>query len=143
MYSILIRVLLSITLVLNGSGLAMASTHAQMGQGDNMSMSPVLSQAETASVQPPCLQQHDAASSSSASELSVAMPETQSAAPKHASPQCCQSVACACACVSPAQAAIAVHALPDDVARDAGNLRPGVRGYPAPVLPHLIRPPIV
>ncbi|MCY7355496.1 MAG: CopL family metal-binding regulatory protein [Lysobacter sp.] len=141
MLSILLRGLLSLSLILNGSGYAMASMHTQMGHMDSVSSTLPATPQPVAATEPPCYQHHGA-SAVVVVELPDAMQDEPSTKRGHPSPDCCKSGACHCACIHQAQAAIPTHVLRHDTAEHASSVRPLKPGHPAPALPHLIRPPI-
>lgn len=140
MFSILLRGLLSLSLILNGSGYAMASVHTQMGDMGSVASTVPATPQPAAAAESPCDQHHDA--SAVAMELPDAMQDESSTTPMHPSPDCCNSGACHCACIHQAQAAIPTHVLRHDTAEHASSVRPLKPGHSAPALPHLIRPPI-
>jgi len=139
MFALLLRFLLCISLILNGSGFAMASPHARMAHTDSMAM-PVVSPEATAATEPPChTEQHSAVH---ASEVSDEAHDGSPADSKSPAPDCCASDTCQCACMHQAQAAIPLHALTHGIVEHTGGARMRKSGHPAPALPHLIRPPI-
>lgn len=142
MFSILLRVLLIISLVLNGSGYAVASTHMQMGHMDMAVSTPQSATDRVVTAEPPCPQdQHNGASTSAAQRPDTA-PNPAPGKSKHPAPDCCKFGACSCACVHQAQAAVPAYTLRYAVIEHAGGVRPMKLGHVAPTLPHLIRPPI-
>ncbi|MBS0200423.1 MAG: CopL family metal-binding regulatory protein [Proteobacteria bacterium] len=132
----LLRILLSLALVLNGLGSAAASVQmtGHMMQAPVKATPSITHQSDQAS----CDHQHPAATDN-------AYPASHQVHAKHgdpASPDCCKSSTCSCACVhactSVTMAAQQVLLIP---AHDPGTGRIAVT-YPSPALPHLIRPPI-
>lgn len=131
-WSILLRVLLSLSLVLEGGGWAMASAQRHVpsaGMGSERASAASADDAMRA-----CHGHHGAAAH-------VAL--AGHAAPHgHAAPDCCTSGDCDGACLH-AQATVAMSSLPVAVAPDAPPaVTRLVRGHASPTLPHLIRPPI-
>lgn len=136
-----LRVLLSFSLILNGSAYAVASTHMQLGHGDMSALSTSQPAGDHAAMaDPPCHENN--AASGSTEQASEAVPSTAAGSLTHASTDCCENETCSCPCMHPAQATIPVVALRSAVIEHAGVLRPLARGHAAPVLAHPIRPPI-
>ena len=128
-WPVLLRVLLILSLLLNGFGSAMASTTM------TMPAMPLASQEQATQSAPPC---HDMATMDHAMDAS---PE-QAPQGKHPVPDCCKSGLCQCVCVHAAQLAPpALLALGFDASR-THLAQPMHSGHPEPALPHLIRPPI-
>ncbi len=136
MFALLLRGMLCISLILNGSGYAMTSAHLQMGHTDRIAAMQEPAPADM----PPCHQNADA-SETVAVESPEAVKDQSRLTSKHPARDCCESGACQCACMQ-AHAALPVNALRHDVAGHANDVRPLQPDYPAPALPHLIRPPI-
>ncbi|MBS1939640.1 MAG: CopL family metal-binding regulatory protein [Bacteroidetes bacterium] len=136
-WSILLRVLLSLTLVLNGAMSAMAATSMQMNHATTHVPIKAVAQQDTS-----CHQHHQArvaASDSASSGKSLPAPEKS----KHPAPDCCKFGTCACACTHLAQATFPTF----DIGASAfdGHSSSGrwlTSAHTAPALPHLIRPPI-
>lgn len=140
--SLLLRVLLSLSLVLNGSGYAMASTHMQMGHHESAATTPQQAHDTVAAADPACHPQHHDSASEPATQASDTTPDIAPMKSEPPQPDCCKSGACHCACVQQAQAAIPMYS-----EGNAGMGRADVvfalqAGHAAPVLRHLIRPPI-
>ena len=137
--AILLRVLLSVSLVLNGATGAAAAVRMQMPHDDGQAFAALAAESpESASGEMPCHQQ--ATGTSDNAPLPAADP--QPATSKHSTPDCCKSSGCNCACVQAAQTPLAsmfIHAALVDHSRSVSPVLPG---HPSPALPHLIRPPI-
>jgi hypothetical protein len=134
MRSILLRVLLSLTLALNGASAAamMTSVHAAHPT--------MVASVATSGHAMPC----HGHSHVSAAEMRVhhAMADAASATTRHSIPDCCKHGACSCDCTLVAQVVFSevyVPLLMLDRSRSAGRLSVS---HGAPALPHLIRPPI-
>ena len=123
MLPIPLRVLLCISLVLNGSGPATASVQMQM-----------------AHAKPSCHEQPDAGTSAAAAELPDATPDPTPSKPPL--PDCCKSGACSGACMQSSQGVIPLQALPRTMRTHVDSLGRQKPEHAAPALPHLIRPPI-
>lgn len=142
LHAFLLRALLCLSLVLNGSGYAVASTQMQL-----MHVAATqASLAATAHTAPPCHEQlHEG---SAAPSLHVMADMASSAAAcdgshgSQAAPDCCQSSQCACDCLQYATATLAdVPALPA-VIEHAAETRALSPSHVAPTLANPIRPPI-
>ncbi|WP_345295120.1 CopL family metal-binding regulatory protein [Luteimonas vadosa] len=141
--AILLHLLLLVGLVLNGPGNAFAFVHAGMGAtaGDS-------AQLET---QPAC---HDGGSAQAPVRSMPAVHHSMFAGgddlsarggehPRDlAGSDCCDAGSCRCACVHGAVAVVEMPARAPFAAIVGSAVRPLVSAHPAPVLPHLIRPPI-
>lgn len=130
LWSIVLRLLLSLSLVLNGGGWAMASQHLRADAGAvgvARSSAAVMSHGVC----------HD--------HLATAGHATSGGhdhdRAKHSSSDCCKSGGCSCACVyAPATfVTAALHEVPPGHIPAASRLTPG---HASPALPHLMRPPI-
>lgn len=137
MLPLLLRVLLSLSLILNSSGYAMASAHMSVGHQDSVSATGQPAADPADSAQPPC-HQHDEA----AEQAPGIPPDTAAVDSDSPSPDCCKSGACRCACVQHVPATIPVHALGEAAMEHAAIVLPLTLGHAAPALPDLIRPPI-
>lgn len=137
--AILLRVLLTITLVLNGVTTAVAATHLEEGRRNHV-MSVEVTVAPAASGSTPCHQpdqtpgpvMHDR----DATDKAVA---GESA---HPTPDCCDTGTCECACIHAAQLDFSGSSLRPFAEDDSRGVRRLALGHAAPALPHLIRPPI-
>lgn len=134
LWAVLLRVLLSIALILNGATTAMASVQMTHGFAPKAA-TPV----KTASVEMPCHQHQQAASV--AADPSPAAPVSPPKS-KHPAPDCCKSSACRCACMHSAPATMSMMIYTPAVVEHSQSVRPMALGHAAPALPHLIRPPI-
>lgn len=122
--SFLLRMLLCLGLLVNGSAQAMATTHAMLESH----------QARVAT--PPCHEAEDMNAEGSGAHVHRAVPATKK-------PDCCKSGACECACSHGAAATMpTLHAQARRVWQTALAGLP-VMHYASPALPRLIRPPIV
>ena len=131
--AILLRVLLSVVLTLNGMGSAVASV--QMAHAGKMAVEmPVSDAAEM-----PCHGHDDAQAEATQPDVVSTLAEED---PSQAEPDCCESGACRCACIHQAQAVVAVLLPIEAVIIHARAVLPPKAGHSAPALPHLIRPPI-
>ncbi|WP_140908517.1 CopL family metal-binding regulatory protein [Cognatiluteimonas lumbrici] len=123
---VLFRLLLSVALVLNGIGGAMAATRMHVEQASTAEQVRM-----PASAGIPC---HD---EQGAAEGDAGAPHEESPAP-----DCCKSGLCACACAHVSQ--VPLPALPSTelvAGRDLAVAHMSL-GHATPALPHLIRPPI-
>lgn len=134
LWAVLLRVLLSVALILNGATTAMASV-----QMTHEFASKAATSVKTTSVEMPCHQHQQSAVSTA--DAPVAPPVLPSNA-KHPAPDCCKSSACRCACLHAAPAAVPMMAFTPVMVEHTQSVRPMSLGHAAPALPHLIRPPI-
>jgi hypothetical protein len=134
----LLRALLCLSLVLNGSGYAVAPTQMQV-------MHVAATQAALAMAHQPC---HEQLHEGSAAPTMHVMADTASSGAcddghgSQSAPDCCKSSQCACDCLQYATATLTdVPALPALIERTAPllSLSPG---HVAPALANPIRPPI-
>ncbi len=142
-WSILLRLLLAVGLVLNGSGYAVASAHMQMdhaSQAGTISTSVVDS---SVAAEPDCLEHHlGMGLMSPEAPAAVTASDATSDNSGHPSPDCCETGACRCACVHQCQATIPAIAFQLAVIEKVSIMRPMTSGHESPAVPHLIRPPI-
>lgn len=137
----LLRALLCLSLVLNGSGYAVASTQMQL-------MHVAATQAALAAAAPaapPCHEQLHEGSAVPSMHVMADMASSTACDDGHGSqagPDCCQSSQCACDCLQYATATLAdVPALPA-VIEHAAEIGPLSPSHVAPALANPIRPPI-
>lgn len=138
----LLRCLLCLTLILNGSGAASAATRMQLAH---------VAHTPTHQMKALRLAMHAPAAPCREHAGMTAMPhEAQATAPgdashgksKHPSPDCCRSGGCFCACTPQAAFVLAWSEMPG-AANAHDNVGPLMAtAHPSPALPHLIRPPI-
>ncbi|MBS7457915.1 CopL family metal-binding regulatory protein [Coralloluteibacterium stylophorae] len=140
--SVLLRLLLALVLVLDGTATAMAAVH--MSHVDKpAAASQVASTANAgAEGEMPC---HDAGQ---AKVATTAHPGSgghlhASPGPGTPSPDCCESGVCSCACMHPVHATAATEVVSLASIEHGDSVRPMFSVHASPALPHLIRPPIV
>lgn len=127
----LLRVVLAVTLMLNGIAAAAAAV-----QQVNMQAQPVaMGSADMGSMHAamPCHEQAAQAGTDKAVADKVHAGKTD----------CCKSSSCSCACPFTAQAMLHAWVPAPAVFLRLRAVRPLALGHPAPALPSLIRPPIV
>jgi len=136
---ILLRFVLCISLILNGSGVAVAATQMQMGDSHltRQAMPPVAAMPgachEMPGMEAPAPQHHVAAVDNG----------TPGSASLAGSPlDCSDSSGCDCSCAQQAQFAPTAATIGGAMGGDSTAVRPMKAGHPAPAMPHLIRPPI-
>ncbi len=141
MSRIVLRLLLCLSLVLNGTGYVMAATQMQLAHG---ALAAPAVMTPTAS---PC---HDEGASNLGpgphGAMSHAAAGTDDIPPPAAhgdEPGCCQSSLCTCDCLQHATAAITSVATPAAVRPGRYTASPRETRPPAPVLHALLRPPII
>lgn len=142
-WPIALRVLLAVSLILNGSGYAVASGHTQT---DHAALASTTSQPIVhlvATAEPPCAEHHQGVGSM-ASETPPADAAMDAASVKSGqpSPDCCETGVCRDACVHQAQAAVPAVAFQQAVVEHVDSVSPMKSGHASPAIPHLIRPPI-
>ena len=127
--AILLRLLLCLALVANGTSAVYAS--ARMAFDGGMSTTAIGREAE-----PPC---HDMA----AMQDGVMVADTGTHAPPAGShDDCCPPGACLCSCVSHAPSILTVHAVALTTGPAASPVSALLSSHASPALLHLIRPPI-
>ena len=140
-FAILLRVLLSLSLILNGTGTAMAAPRMLIDHAATSATKPVEATANVATAAP-C--HHHAGMAANAHEASAGIADGANKAVKSQQPasDCCKSGICGCACLQATPAVVAAVSLPAAVVgRDAGAwvIMPK---HASPALAHLIRRPI-
>lgn len=139
--SILLRLFLSIVLLFDGTATAVAAVH--MNHLDRADAAAQLATTENpdANSEMPC---HDASAAQDAMAL-----HSDAGGHGHGTsdaetppPDCCESGACDCACMHPAQAAVVSAAVDLGSLEHTDSVRPMFSVHASPSLPHLIRPPI-
>lgn len=137
LWSFLLRVLLSLSLILNGVATAAAVTHTHAGPGN---IQPVMStpvKVSQAAEEAPC-HQHQLAEPAATNDH----PSTPAEPASNSSFDCCKSNTCGCACTQAAQAPLPGLNLVAPVIDHSRSVRRLTLAHAAPALPHLIRPPI-
>lgn len=138
-WAILLRILLSVALVLNGATAAAAAVRMQMSHEDGPAFAAVVVESpQPSSADMPCHPQ----TSEADSKASVAADDSAPSKSKHVAPDCCKSSSCNCVCAHAAQAPLAFVLVHAPLVDQDLSVRPLLTGHPSPALPHLIRPPI-
>ncbi len=122
--ALLLRLLLCLGLLVNGSAQAMAVTHS------------VLASHQAPASTPPCHEAEDMKATGSQVHEHRAAPITKK-------PDCCKSGACECACSHGAVATMPTLDAQGREVRHTALVGLPVTRYASPALPRLIRPPIV
>lgn len=141
-WSILLRVLLTVALILNGSGYAVASSHMQMDHMVGAGGAPAFAEDSAGTAESGCSEHHRSTVPVAGNAGADAVVDAASAKSSAPSPDCCKSGACRCVCVQQAQAAVPALALQPALVEHVRSLIPMDSDYASPALPHLIRPPI-
>lgn len=125
-----LRILLSLSLITNGSGAAMSGTHSGSGAAHEASVD------QGSAIERPCheAQVVDAAGSSSGTGVLATAPPPIPA-------DCCATGSCLCACVHQSQATVP-GVSPGSVTAPAGIATALRSEHSTPALPQMIRPPI-
>jgi hypothetical protein len=135
LWSILLRALLSLSLILNGVAAASAATHRHANPADMQSVITTPVKVSQTGEKVPC-HQHQQADS-------AAMNDQPPVPAEHASkPDCCKSSTCGCACMHAAQAALPGLNLAAPLLDHSRSVRQLTLAHASPALPHLLRPPI-
>lgn len=129
-WSLLLRLLLAVALVFNGVAPAVAAVHA----GHMAAPAVVVESAPAADEAMSCHEQSKAGAAE--------QPQSAPVEEAPASPDCCESGACRCACVHSTPIAIIDLGFVSPVIEHAESVRPMSSGHADAALPHLIRPPI-
>lgn len=140
-FAILLRVLLSISLVLNGMGTAVAATRMLVDHAATSVARTVVATTEVVATLP-CEQHHGMAAAVSEGPAPIAAADTGAVKTKHPTPDCCKSGKCGCACLQATPAALLVMSLPQAVIARGAGVRAMKPEHASPALPQLIRPPI-
>ena len=129
-WSLLLRLLLAVALVFNGVAPAVAAVHA----GHMAAPAAVVTPVPVADEAMPCHEHHQAGAAE--------QPQSAPVEEAPASPDCCESGACRCACVHSTPVAIIDLGFVAPVIEHVESVRPMPSGHADAALPHLIRPPI-
>ena len=123
---VLLRLLLCLALLLNGTASAMAAARMAIPHAEP--------QGRTMQSAAPC---HDMAMVDQAAASTDRAPEDG-----HPAPDCCESGICQCACVHAAQPAVPAMPAPGFIAGGSRPAQAMPAGHADPALPHPVRPPI-
>jgi len=135
----ILRLILCVSLVLNGATGAAAAVRMHMPHDDGQTVAASTAEShKPSSEEMPCHQQ----AGENGDKAPLAAVDHGASRSKHSVPDCCKSSSCNCACVQAAHAPLGsmfIHALLLNQSHGVSPLSPG---HPSPALPHLIRPPI-
>jgi hypothetical protein len=147
--TLLLRVLLCLGLVFNGSGYAFASGHLETTGHAAVKHAALKHADRTAekssthpATQPPCHDEDGTAATQPPSHAPAAILAANTQDPDHSGVDCCQSGSCRCVCVHGSVALMPPPASGAFAPMHDAAMQTLVTGAPAPALPHLIRPPI-
>jgi hypothetical protein len=135
----LLRLLLCMTLVLNGSGYAVAATQMQLLQVARAEQANRLATEVVHDAPAPCHSQ--VGQKEPAPAMSHDAVKSGSSASQHGSPDDCQTL-CSCDCLQHASLAMTELVPPTAERLNTPSTRRIPAGHAAPVLANLIRPPI-
>lgn len=152
-FSILLRLLLSVALILNGSGIAKAHVGMTMGHATGGHAEPAAKTGHAlakntsnahAAMGPDChhIQAKAAAAKVHASKAHASVAVASGSDTSPGLTHCCQSGNCRNNCTQHCAAVLTTASVQDAVIPRAVPMRPVLAGHLAPALPHLIRPPI-
>ena len=133
--AILLRLLLCLGLILNGSVYAAASTQMQLNHL-HTAVAAAQAAAAAAAELPPC---HEGMSMAG---MDHGAPPAAPAGHDGHAPDCCQTSTCTCDCLQPAPVAAAGVAVLGSEIGHASIAPPRLAGHAPPALPYPIRPPI-
>lgn len=139
-WSLLLRVLICMTLALNGVATAAMSVHMPGAMTSATSAKQIASPQQQATKEMPC-HGHHAAGATSALDSTTAV-DPKPAADGHGKSGCCKSGLCQCACMQGVQAAMTATLPATVMFGRVVSTRTLPLGHAAPALLHLIRPPI-
>lgn len=150
MISILLRLLLCVGLILNGSAYAVASTQMQLSHMSAAIEAAAIAQTschdgmtDNGMIHGGMIHDGDGMQMAGMDHDGASMPAGHSGhAPDASSPDCCKSPTCTCSCLQPAPAAAIAFALGGAHIGNAMVARPMPVDHDAPALPYPIRPPI-
>lgn len=144
--ALILRVLLALALVLNGSGYAVAATTMAFAAPGVHGGHGRIADSGRLAQDGACHERADATQVHAAHSAAI---ETQDPAdgamPGHDdsdTPECCQGAQCHCPCVQQLAATLSDPCLRDTIVDVDAGMQAMRSGHPAPPLPHLIRPPI-
>lgn len=132
--SLALRMLLSLALILSGTGTAVAGVQMQWKHAEAAQAAPP-ADAE------PCHGDH-VETRTPAGNTGLASHQADGGTLQQPGADCCKGGACNCACMHPAQAALFEWRAAGPVMDQALAVRALTLAHAAPALPHLIRPPI-
>lgn len=139
---ILLRVLLSLSLILNGSGYAMAASHVEGDHAVTVAAPAPTDNQQVAGTQQPCHEPADAGAPEKSTKLADSTQGDSATSAGEETHDCCKNGACRCGCVHQTQVAVPGVFLGSPVLAS-----PPQRGqqsrHAEPAPPHLMRPPIV
>ena len=142
-WSTMLRLILALSILLNGSGFAMAATQGSMSAMDMTHVSQRVAGQRTAQAELGCHRQHMAHTQvvavATAQLADAGMPPAKA---KHAPHDCCKSGLCDCACAYQAQTSHPALVFDHAMGRNRPLMHVMESGHAAPRLPHLMRPPI-
>jgi hypothetical protein len=140
-FAIVLRIVLSVALILNGFGSAMAATHMHLENASTVAdaRTHTPTQARDDSAAAPC---HDSSGIPDSGSKPQDEGETGTAK-SSADLGCCASGLCSCKCVHQGQALFAPTLCSQLALEHSADVRTMTSAHASPALPHLIRPPIV
>lgn len=142
--SIILRIVLSLSLVLNGGGFAMASTGAAFAH----QMQPALGDVPAAPVAgvERTMDSTDCHQPDAKAELAPGMAvddsQREPGGPGHAMSDCCQADSCSASCMQLVQAVVSAPVFQPAALLQCEAVLFKLASHAAPAVPHLIRPPI-
>ena len=136
--ALLLRILLSISLIFDGAGTALAATRMAIEHAATPTSKPVEAAADVAATGS-CHHHDKGAMSGMPSPVNMAKNTGKSS--QHVT-DCCKSGQCGCACLQATPTETVALSLHTAVLNQVASDSPIKPGHPSPALPNLIRPPI-
>jgi hypothetical protein len=136
-FPLLLRMLISISLILDGTGTAVSATRMLVEHAATTHSMPVHANATR-----PCHQQDNRVVAAEMTDAAMADMPATAVKSSHRSNDCCRSGDCGCACLQATPASMVALTLPHAVLSQVAIASPMIPGHTTPALPHLIRPPI-
>ena len=133
LWPLLLRVVLSLTLLMNGVTTAMASVQMDIHHASQMAQAARLT---------PVANAHQSCHEGAAEPDGKATKDEPPPGDHSRHSDCCKSASCRCACLQSAQATVPMWSAVKVPAYQFHSVRPLPLGHAEPRLPHLIRPPI-
>jgi len=140
---VLLRALLCISLVLNGSGVAVAAIKMQTAHATVAMTTTPPSDSSSGVARAEACHEAPAMAMPAVHDHGVTADDgTDTSTCTHESPDCCKASTCECNCLQLVQASIATSGIGEPMVVHSTGVPPMKTGHPSPALPHLIRPPI-
>jgi hypothetical protein len=140
-FPLLLRILISISLILDGTGTAVSATRMLVEHAATTHSMPVQANVKVTATRP-CHQQDNRVVAAEMADAAMADMPGAAIKSSHRTTDCCRSGDCGCACLQATPASMVALTLPRAVMNHVAIASPRNPGHASPALPHLIRPPI-